>query len=69
MKRSMKNVLMITIIALLSIGMVFTYSYAKSNVATNNVASMNGGTPPQVCQEVLVTIIVVVLIAFQKTKW
>lgn len=41
----MKNVLMITIIALLSIGMVFTYSYAKSNVATNNVASMNGGTP------------------------
>lgn len=26
--------------------MVFTYSYAKSNVATNNVASMNGGTPP-----------------------
>lgn len=41
MKRSMKNVLMITIIALLSIGMVFTYSYAKSNVA-----SMNGGTPP-----------------------
>lgn len=47
MKRSMKNVLMITIIALLSIGMVFTYSYAKSNVATNDVASMNGGTPPK----------------------
>ena len=46
MKRSIKNVLMVAVIALLSIGMVFTYSYAKKHITDNTFASMNGGTPP-----------------------
>ena len=37
---------MVAVIALLSMGMVFTYSYAKKNVTGNTFASMNGGTPP-----------------------
>lgn len=46
MKRSIKNVLMVAVIALLSIGMIFTYSYAKKHITDNTFASMNGGTPP-----------------------
>lgn len=46
MKRIIKNVLMVAVIALLSIGMVFTYSYAKKHITGNAFASMNGGTPP-----------------------
>lgn len=46
MKRSIKNVLMVAVIALLSIGMVFTCSYAKKHITDNTFASMNGGTPP-----------------------
>ena len=46
MKRSIKNVLMVAVIALLSMGMVFTYCYAKKNITANTFASMNGGTPP-----------------------
>lgn len=45
MKRAKKNVLMITIVTLLSIGMIFTYSYAKSHITSNSVSSMNGNTP------------------------
>ena len=54
MKKSIKNVLMVAVIALLSIGIVFTYSYAKKNITDNTFASMNGGTPhpPQVCQTI-----------------
>ena len=37
---------MVAVIALLSIGMVFTYSYAKKHIADNTFASMDGGTPP-----------------------
>lgn len=37
---------MIAVIALLSIGMIFTYSYAKKNVTGNADVGMNGGTPP-----------------------
>ena len=37
---------MVAVIALLSIGMVFTYSYAKKHITDNTFASMNGGTPP-----------------------
>ena len=46
MKRSIKNVLMVAVIALLSIGMVFTCSYANTHIADNTFASMDGGTPP-----------------------
>ena len=45
MKRNVKNILMVAVIALLSIGMVFTYSYAKKHITDNTFASMNGGTP------------------------
>lgn len=37
---------MVAVIALLSIGMVFTYSYANTHITDNTFASMNGGTPP-----------------------
>ena len=37
---------MVAVIALLSMGMVFTYSYAKKHITDNTFASMNGGTPP-----------------------
>ena len=43
---SIKNVLMVAVIALLSMGIVFTYCYAKKNITNNNVSSMNGGTHP-----------------------
>ena len=46
MKRSIKNGLMVAVIALLSIGMVFTCSYAKKHITDNTFASMNGDTPP-----------------------
>lgn len=46
MKRSINNVLMVAVIALLSMGMVFTYCYAKKNITANTFASMNGGTSP-----------------------
>ena len=46
MKKSIKNVLMVAVIALLSMGMVFTYCYAKKNITANTFASMNGGTSP-----------------------
>lgn len=37
---------MVAVIALLSMGMVFTYCYAKKHITDNTFASMNGGTPP-----------------------
>ena len=37
---------MVAVIALLSIGMVFTYSYAKKHITDNTFVSMDGGTPP-----------------------
>ena len=37
---------MVAVIVLLSIGMVFTCSYAKKYITDNTFASMNGGTPP-----------------------
>lgn len=46
MKRSINNVLMVAVIALLSMGMVFTYCYAKKHITDNTFASMNGGTSP-----------------------
>ena len=46
MKRSIKNVLMVAVIALLSMGMVFTYCYAKKHITDNTFDSMNGGTSP-----------------------
>ena len=46
MKRNVKNVLMVAVIALLSMGTVFTYSYAKKHITDNIFTSMNGGTPP-----------------------
>lgn len=46
MKRIIKNVLMVAVIALLSVGMVFTYCYANTHIADNTFASMDGGTPP-----------------------
>ncbi len=48
MKRSIKNGLMVAVIALLSVGMVFTYSYAKKHITDNTFASMNGGTLPSI---------------------
>ncbi len=46
MKRNVKNVLMVAVIALLSMCMVFTYSYAKKHITDNIFTSMNGSTPP-----------------------
>ena len=46
MKRIIKNVLIVAVIALLSVGMVFTYCYANTHIADNTFASMDGGTPP-----------------------
>ena len=46
MKRNVKNILMVAVIALLSMGMFFTYSYAKKHITDNTFASMNGGTSP-----------------------
>ena len=37
---------MVAVIALFSIGVVFTYSYANTHITDNTFASMNGGTPP-----------------------
>lgn len=37
---------MVAVIALLSMGMVFTYCYAKKNITANTFASMNGGILP-----------------------
>ena len=37
---------MVAVIALLSMGMAFTYCYANKNITDNTFDSMNGGTPP-----------------------
>lgn len=46
MKKSIKNVLMVAVIALLSMGMVFAYCYAKKHITDNTFDIMNGGTHP-----------------------